>query len=97
MDDDTQDHDLSPSPATEPEHAAEPETPAIAEVVADHGATLASHTSAIANLGRKLDDLADELDAAGGAGGIVQEIVDFLHRLFPGHNAPGTPTDKQAV
>lgn len=23
---------------------------------------------------------------------LTQEIVDFLHRLFPGHNAPGTPT-----
>ena len=23
---------------------------------------------------------------------LVQEIVNFLHRLFPGHGAPGTPT-----
>ena len=23
---------------------------------------------------------------------LVQEIVDFLHKLFPGHGAPGTPT-----
>jgi hypothetical protein len=25
-------------------------------------------------------------------GGIIQEMVDFLHRLFPGHGAPGVPT-----
>jgi hypothetical protein len=25
-------------------------------------------------------------------GTIVQEMVDFLHRLFPGHGAPGVPT-----
>lgn len=90
MDDDTQNHDASPS-TTEPEHAAEPETPALDAVVADHGATLASHSSAISMLAHRLDGIAEELDDAGG--GIVQELVNFLHRLFPGHNVPGTPTD----
>lgn len=26
---------------------------------------------------------------------LCQEIVDFLHRLFPGHGAPGIPTAEQ--
>lgn len=30
-------------------------------------------------------------DAKAGAG-IVQEIIDFLHHLFPGHGAPGIPS-----
>lgn len=24
---------------------------------------------------------------------LIQDIVDFLHRLFPGHGAPGTPRE----
>jgi len=24
--------------------------------------------------------------------GLAQELVDFVHRLFPGHGAPGKPT-----
>jgi hypothetical protein len=30
-------------------------------------------------------------EAASGAT-LVQEIVDFLHKLFPGHGAPGVPS-----
>lgn len=26
-------------------------------------------------------------------GELLQDIVDFLHRLFPGHGAPGAPRD----
>lgn len=34
------------------------------------------------------------LAAAQGHGDLIQEIVNFLHRIFPGHGAPGTPTSK---
>lgn len=34
--------------------------------------------------------------AAPEEGGLLQEVVDFLHRLFPGHGAPGAPSEPKA-
>lgn len=77
-----------------------PEVTALAKAVQDiagkveTAVTTARTASATAQAAHaKANDALDQLAtpaAPSAHEGLLQEIVDFLHRLFPGHNVPGS-------
>lgn len=62
------------------------------DAVATAHDTLAARVSEIEDTVSRISDLAAQLSGTHPVAGLVQEVVDWLHKFFPGHNVPGAPS-----
>lgn len=70
-----------------------PEVTALAKAVQDIAGKVNTALATAQTAHAKANDALDQLTepaAPSAHESLLQEIVDFLHRLFPGHNVPGS-------
>jgi hypothetical protein len=79
---------LSPDAVKQANYAQSRQQPAPTSLASDLIGTVEALATDAVEIVSPTSGLADRI---GGVESMTQEIINFLHRLFPGHAAPGAP------